>query len=102
MRELRAHNPKIYNESQLAVNQVNDVYLARGERMAAYLEKAKKLMDIFPIIFVEVIPRTKNKNADALAKLASTKDVELLDVVFVEFLAKPSIRQQPEIMELVQ
>ena len=41
-------------------------------------------------------------NADALAKLASTKDVELLDEVSMEFLAKPSIRQQLEIMELVQ
>ena len=28
---------------------------------------------------------------DALAKLASTKDVDLLDVIPVEFLAKPSI-----------
>ena len=41
-------------------------------------------------------------NADALAKLASTRNVELLDAVSVEFLVEPSIRQQPEVMELVQ
>ena len=50
--------------------------------MAAYLEKAKGLMETFPIASIEVIPRSKNANAYALAKLAST----------VEFLAKPNIK----------
>ena len=70
--------------------------------MAAYLEKAKELMGTFPTASIEVIPRSKNANADALDKLASTRDTELLDTVSVEFLAKPSIRQQPKIMELIQ
>ena len=55
--------------------------------MAAYLEKAKKLMEIFPTISIEVIPQAKNTNANALAKLASTSDAELLDTVSTEFLA---------------
>ena len=70
--------------------------------MAAYLEKAKKLMGIFPTIFVEVISWAKNTNVNTLAKLASTKDAKLLDVVSIEFLVEPSIRQQPEVMALVQ
>ena len=37
--ELQARNVKIFSDSQLIVNQVNDIYLARGEKMAAYLEK---------------------------------------------------------------
>ena len=60
--------------------------------MAAYLEKAKGLMETFPVFSIEVIPRSKNVNADALAKLASTRDVELLNVVSMEFLAEPSIK----------
>ena len=32
----------IFSYFQLVVNQVNDIYLARGEKMAAYLDKAKK------------------------------------------------------------
>ena len=40
--------------------------------MAAYLEKAKKLMGIFPIISIEVILRAKTTNVDALAKLDGT------------------------------
>ena len=58
-------------------------------------------MEIFPTISVEVIPRAKNVNVDALAKLASTRDAKLLNTVSVEFLAEPSIRQQSEVMELV-
>ena len=69
--------------------------------MAAYLEKVKGLMKTIPLVLVEVISRSKNGNADTLAKLASTKDVELLDAMSMEFLAEPSTKQQPEIMELV-
>ena len=37
-----------------------------------------------------------------MAKLASTSDAELLDIVSVEFLVKPSIRRQPDGVELIQ
>ena len=55
-RKLQAHNLKIYSDSQLVVNQVNDIYLAREERMVAYLEKAKGLMKTIPTASIEVIP----------------------------------------------
>ena len=102
VKELRAHHLKIYSDSQLIVNKVNDIYLVRGQRMAAYLEKAKGLMKTIPIASIEVIPQSKNTKVDALAKLASMKEGELLDAVLVEFLAEPRIKQQPEVMELVQ
>ena len=60
--------------------------------MAAYLENAKGLMETFPIASIKVIPRSKNTNVNALAKLASTRDAELLDEVFIEFLVEPSIK----------
>ena len=50
----------MYSDSQLVVNQVNDIYLERWEKMSAYLDKAKNLIEIFPTISVEVIPRAKN------------------------------------------
>ena len=40
--KLQIRNVKIFNDSQLVVNQVNNIYLARGGKMAAYLEKAKE------------------------------------------------------------
>ena len=70
--------------------------------MAAYLEKAKGLMEAFPIASIKVILQSKNANIDALAKLASTRDLELLDAVSVEFLVKPSIKPRSEIIELTR
>ena len=100
--KLQACNIQIYSHFQLVVNQVNDIYLARVDRMAAYLEKVKGLMETFPITSIEVILQSKNANANALAKLALTRDSELLDAVSVEFLAEPSIKPQSEIMELMR
>ena len=59
-------------------------------------------METFPITSIEVIPGSKNANADALEKLTSTGDSELLGAVSVEFLAEPNIKPQPEIMELMR
>ena len=92
--ELQVCNVKFFSDSQLVVNQVNDIYLAKGENMAAYLDKAKEQMSLFSAASIEVIPQNKNSNADALAKLVLTRNVDLLDAVYVEFLAEPSIHPQ--------
>ena len=34
-KELQARNIQIYSDSQLVVNQINDIYLARGDKMTA-------------------------------------------------------------------
>ena len=47
---------KIFNDSQLVVNDVKDIYLARGEKMASYLEKAKEQLSLFVVASIEVIP----------------------------------------------
>ena len=100
--ELEVRNLKIFSDPQLMVNQVNEIYLARGEKMAAYLDKAKEQLTLFSTASIEVIPRSKNSNANALAKLALTRDADLLDAVSVEFLAEPKIHPQQGIMELTQ
>ena len=66
--------------------------------MATYLEKAKDFNKSFPSFAIEMIPRPKNSHVDTLAKLASTKDAELLNVVSVEFLSKSSINQRLVVM----
>ena len=101
-RELQAYNVKIFSDSQLIMNQVNDIYLARGEKMTAYLAKAKEPLSSFSATSIEVISRSKNSNVDALGKLALTRDANLLDAAFVECLDKPSIHPQSGVMELTQ
>ena len=100
--ELQVRNVNIFSDSQLVVNQVNDIYLAKGEKMAIYLERAKEQLSLFFAASIVVILRSKNSNIDALPKLASTRDADLLDVVSMEFLAKPSIHLEQGIMELTQ
>ena len=58
-KELQACNIQIYNDSQLVVNQVNGIYRAYGDKMAAYLEKAKGLMETFslPLLRLSYDPR---------------------------------------------
>ena len=80
---------------------MNDIYLVRGEKITAYLEKAEQLI-LFSVASTEVIAQSKNLNVDALAKLTSTRDADLLDVVSRKYLAKPSIHQQPGVMKLTQ
>ena len=99
-KELRVENLKVYSESQLVVNQVNETCQARGEKKVAYLVKVNELMGSISMVTIEVALRSKNANAYALAKLASTKDSKLLNAVSVEFLFEPSIKHRPEMMEL--
>ena len=54
-RELQVCNVKIFSDSQLVVNQVNDIYLERGEKMATYLDKAKKQLSLFFVASIKVI-----------------------------------------------
>ena len=84
----------------MVVNQVNNIYLVRGEKMAAYLDKAKEQLSLIFATSIEVISQSKNSNANALAKLASTRHADVLDAVSMELLAELSIHPQQGIMEL--
>ena len=53
-KELQARSIQIYSDTQLVVNQVNDVFVARGDRMVEYLEKEKGLMETFLFTSIEV------------------------------------------------
>ena len=88
---MKMESLKIYVDSQLVVYQIIDEYQARGEKMAAYLRKAKDILKTFSSYLIHQVLRSQNTQADALARLASTKDSELLEVIPVEFLSKPSI-----------
>ena len=91
VRKLWARNMNIFSNSQLVVNQVNDIYLVKGEKMATYLKKANEQLSSFFIASFEVILWSENWNANALAKLALTRDADLLDAVSVEYPTEPII-----------
>ena len=91
-KEMKVESLEIYTDSQLVVCQVTDEYQVRGKKMAAYLRKAKDLLSTFSSYTIQQVPRAQNAQANGLARLASTKDTELLKVTPIEFLNEPSIR----------
>jgi len=94
---LKAESVDIFSDSQLIVNQVKGQYQTRDEKMAAYLKKVKEALGKFTAFEIQQVPRAENSNADALARLATSRDADLLNLVPLEVLKVPSIEKRPEV-----
>ncbi|GJS73363.1 reverse transcriptase domain-containing protein [Tanacetum coccineum] len=70
--------------------------------MVRYLEKAKTLISKFKIFSIEQIPRSDNKKADALSKIASTSFAHLTKQVLVEVLKEKSIEETEILLAAVE
>ena len=62
----------LYYSSQVVTNQVNGDYECKGERMKNYLEQVRRRVDDMQAKIIQ-ISRGENKQADCLAKAASTE-----------------------------
>ncbi|XP_027096297.2 uncharacterized protein [Coffea arabica] len=71
-RKLGARSLKVYSNSQLIVNQVWGSYEVKEGTLRKYVAKTHELKGLFGQFALEQIPRSLNKRADALSKLAST------------------------------
>ncbi|GJX31826.1 reverse transcriptase domain-containing protein [Tanacetum coccineum] len=63
--------------SRLVANQVNGTYVAKEADMIRYLEKVRTLTSNFKAFSIRQVPRSENKKADALSKIASTSFAHL-------------------------
>ncbi|XP_030479564.2 uncharacterized protein LOC115696818 [Cannabis sativa] len=97
--EMKIEYLQAFSDSQIIVCQVNGEYLARGGRLAKYLALTCELLQKFKKIVVSRIPRAYNSHANALARLASIREAELLDVIPVDMLTHPKISRD-EVMEI--
>ncbi|GKE64333.1 reverse transcriptase domain-containing protein, partial [Tanacetum coccineum] len=70
--QMGVRNVHVSVDSKLVANQVLGTYVAKEENMVKYLEKAKSLISGFANFSISQVPRSKNKKADALSKIAST------------------------------
>ncbi|GJY01909.1 reverse transcriptase domain-containing protein [Tanacetum coccineum] len=87
-------------DSRLVANQVNGSYVAKESGMVQYLEKVKTLASNFKEFSIKQVPRSENKKADALSKIASTSFAHLSKQVLVEELKEKSIHEK-EILAIV-
>ncbi|XP_057981194.1 uncharacterized protein LOC131166629 [Malania oleifera] len=84
---------KVLSDSQLVVEQLKGEFEARDQRMKKYLSKAREYIEAFIQFDIDLVPRAENKNADALAKLASTTGSKWKDTIYLERIGKPSYEE---------
>nr|GEY92600.1 reverse transcriptase domain-containing protein [Tanacetum cinerariifolium] len=89
--QFAALNNEAEYEALIAANQVLGTYVANEDNMIKYLEIAKGLVSGFKTFSIIQVPRSKNKKADALSKIASTSFAHLSKQVLVEVLETKSI-----------
>ncbi|XP_074336100.1 uncharacterized protein LOC141673268 [Apium graveolens] len=82
--EMGVRNLIARSDSELVVNQVNGGFQARGPRTELYLRCAQRLIGMFKEVRLECVPREKNSNADALAKMGSQQEAVLLGSIPLE------------------
>ncbi|GJS58789.1 reverse transcriptase domain-containing protein [Tanacetum coccineum] len=99
--QMGVRNVHVSVDSKLVANQVLGVYVAKEENMIKYLEKVKSLVSGFANFSISQVPRSKNKKADALSKIASTSFAHLSKQVLVEILKEKSI-QDKEVTTVVE
>ncbi|GKD98950.1 reverse transcriptase domain-containing protein, partial [Tanacetum coccineum] len=88
-------------DSRLVANQVNGTYVAKEADMISYMEKVKALTGSFKAFTIKQIPRSENKKADALSKIASTSFAHLSKQVLVKELKENSI-SEVEVLAVVE
>ncbi|GKD79076.1 reverse transcriptase domain-containing protein [Tanacetum coccineum] len=89
--QIGVKNLKAIVDSWLVANQVNGTYVAKETDMVRYLEKVKTLTNSFKAFSIKQVPRSENKKANALSKIASTSFAHLSKQVLVEELKEKSI-----------
>ena len=86
----------ILSDSQLVVNQMNDIYQARNLKMTTYLKKAMELKECLSEINIEQIPRDENSHADTLANLGSAVQVTESKNAPIIYLKWPTMWKQEQ------
>nr|XP_027093664.1 uncharacterized protein LOC113714068 [Coffea arabica] len=84
---------KVRSDSQLVVHQVRGEYEAKEDVMKKYLAKVQEAITLFDTFEIERVPRSQNKLANALSKLASSSFAHLNKEVLVELVKQKSISQ---------
>ncbi|GJV37252.1 reverse transcriptase domain-containing protein [Tanacetum coccineum] len=92
--QMGVRNVQVSVDSKLVANQELGTYVAKEQNMIKYLEKVKGLVSGFASFSISQVPRSKNKKADALSKIASTSFEHLSKQVLVETLKEKSIHEE--------
>uniref|UniRef100_A0A803NEB6 RNase H type-1 domain-containing protein n=1 Tax=Chenopodium quinoa TaxID=63459 RepID=A0A803NEB6_CHEQI len=84
---------QVCSDSQLNVEKMTKEFEVKEENMKAYFEKAENLTRSFDNFEIKHIPRSRNQQADALARLASSAEGIAPRNIMWEVLEKPSTQR---------
>ncbi|XP_074318870.1 uncharacterized protein LOC141655703 [Silene latifolia] len=93
---LKARNLRVYSDSLLVVNHVNNEYVARDSKMIAYLNIATEQKSKFRTFKITQVPRDQNVEADALATLGATFQPTELSNIPITHVLIPAIQKEPD------
>lgn len=86
----------------LVVNQILGEYQAKEDNMISYLKKAKVALEPFKHFTITQIPRDSNSVADALARIASSLDLDTPESIPIWFIETPSISPIKQAMNVTE
>jgi ribonuclease HI len=69
--EMKIEHLSVTRNSELVINQVNQRYKIKKERLKLYFKRVNELMESFSSFNIYFIPRDTNHNANSLALVAS-------------------------------
>ncbi|XP_071739877.1 uncharacterized protein [Rutidosis leptorrhynchoides] len=90
-RKMNITKLRAFTDSQLVANQFNGSFEAHDSSMQKYLQLLKELAVRFKHFELAQVPRSQNKKADALSKLAALTFLHFQKQVWVEELPSKSI-----------
>ncbi|XP_074313904.1 uncharacterized protein LOC141649105 [Silene latifolia] len=93
---LKVRNLRVYSDSLLVVNHVNNEYVARDSKMIAYLKIATEQKLKFRSFKITQVPRDQNVEADALATLGATFQPTKLSNIPIIHVLTPAIQKELE------
>lgn len=91
-KELEIPSLVVHSNFQLVVNQVNGMYQTNWETMDYYLQIVRKELENFKSVQIKQIPRFQNNHADALARLATSEEIEEFDSIPVSRISQQAIK----------
>ncbi|XP_071692820.1 uncharacterized protein [Rutidosis leptorrhynchoides] len=92
--KLGAEKLQAYVDSQLVANQINGTFDTNDKSMQSYLALVHSLADTFVDFRISQVPRSQNKQADVLSKLADLIFNHLEKKILVEKVFKKSTEQE--------
>ncbi|XP_074300598.1 uncharacterized protein LOC141631882 [Silene latifolia] len=89
--DLKIKHLRVFSDSKLIVNHVNDSYEARDSSILAYLDIAIELTLRFATFNIKQIPRDQNTEADALATLGAAFKAGTISTIPIVHVLEPAI-----------